>query len=412
MNLATPSLNLPLRFAAGIALALMAGLVMFTLMMAPPMSELGQMTFLLTLTAAGSTVAGYVAYRLGWFNQARSLRWSILGSCALSAVLTFFNVWLAARQMFASEHDLALATILLVFAGGIAMALGYFFAEALTGRIRQVAHAAQAVAHGQLQARVPINGNDEMAALAHTFNGMAAQLEVAARRQRELDTLRRDLIAWVSHDLQTPLASVRAIVEALADGVVDDAATQQRYLRTAQKDIQALSALIDDLFQMAQLDAGGLKLDKAEGCLGDLISDTLESFRELAARQGVTLTGHFAPEVDPVQMDTQHIGRVLANLVRNALQHTPSGGAVEVTATRTANHVQVHVKDTGDGIPAEDLPNVFERFYRSEKSRSRATGGAGLGLAIAKGIVEAHGGHITVESAPGHGTIFAFTLPG
>lgn len=411
MNIPAASPNLPLRFAAGIALALMAGLVMFTLMMAPPMSELGQMTFLLSLTAAASTVAGYVAYRLGWFNQAPSLRWSILGSCALSAVLTFFNVWLAARQMFASEHDLALATILLVFAGGIAMALGYFFAEALTGRIRQVAHAAEEVAHGKLHTRAPVNGNDEMAALARTFNGMAAQLEVAARRQHELDVLRRDLIAWVSHDLQTPLASVRAIVEALADGVVDDAATQQRYLRTAQKDIQALSLLIDDLFQMAQLDAGGLKLDKAEGCLGDLISDTLESFRELAARQAVNLTGHFAPDVDPVQMDTQRIGRVLANLVRNALQYTPSGGTVEVTATRTANQVLVKVQDTGEGIPPEDVPNVFERFYRSEKSRSRATGGAGLGLAIAKGIVEAHGGQITVQSTVGKGTAFVFTLP-
>jgi two-component system OmpR family sensor kinase/two-component system sensor histidine kinase BaeS len=142
-----------------------------------------------------------------------------------------------------------------------------------------------------------------------------------------------------------------------------------------------------------------------------LISDTLESFRELAARQAVNLTGHFTPDVDPVQMDTQRIGRVLANLVRNALQHTPSGGTVEVTATRTANQVLVRVQDTGEGIPPEDLPNVFERFFRSEKSRSRATGGAGLGLAIAKGIVEAHSGQITVQSTVGKGTAFVFMLP-
>jgi len=412
MNLATSPTSLPLRFAAGIIVTLMTGLALFVLMMTPPMNELGQMTFLLSLTAAGSTVAGYAAYRLGWFNQAPSLRWSILGNCALSVVFTFFNVWLAAQQMFVSEHDLLLATILLVFAGGIAISLGYFFAEALAGRIRQVARAAEEVAHGHLHTRAPTSGRDEVAALANTFNTMAAQLEVAARRQHELDVLRRDLIAWVSHDLQTPLASVRAIVEALADGMVEDAATQQRYLRTAQKDIQALSLLIDDLFQMAQLDAGGLKLDQAESCLGDLISDTLESFRELAARQSITLTGHFAPNVDPVQMDTQRIGRVLANLLHNALQHTPSGGVVEVSATRAHGHVRVQVKDTGEGIPAEDLPNVFEQFYRSEKSRSRATGGAGLGLAIAKGIVEAHGGRITVESEAGKGAAFTFVWPG
>jgi signal transduction histidine kinase len=240
---------------------------------------------------------------------------------------------------------------------------------------------------------------------------MADQLQKADASQRELENLRRDLIAWVSHDLHTPLASIRAILEALADGVVEDPETVQRYLRTAQKDIGALSLLIDDLFQMAKLDAGGLPLELGMNSISDLISDTLESFSELAARQEVSLTGEVEPGVDPLWMDTQRIGRVLNNLIGNALRHTPKGGSIRVHAAPVPDGTRVEVTDSGEGIRPEDLPYVFERFYRGEKSRNRATGGAGLGLAIARGIIEAHGGRIAVESQPGQFTRFYFILP-
>jgi signal transduction histidine kinase len=169
--------------------------------------------------------------------------------------------------------------------------------------------------------------------------------------------------------------------------------------------------LIDDLFQMAQLDTGGIPLDRAASSLSDLISDTLESFSELALRQGVKLEGSVDGDVDPVMMDTQRIGRVLNNLIGNALRHTPALGQVNVRARRTALGVEVSVSDTGEGIRAEDLPHVFESFYRGEKSRSRSTGGAGLGLAISRGIVQAHGGEINVQSKAGHGSQFTFFLP-
>ena len=211
--------------------------------------------------------------------------------------------------------------------------------------------------------------------------------------------------------MQTPLASIRAILEALGDGVVDDPQAVKRYLQIAQRDVRSLSFLIDDLFQMAQLDAGGLQLDLTPGSLSDLISDTLESFSALAAAQGLTLEGSAEPDVDPVRMDTPRIGRVLNNLVGNALRHTPAGGRVEVRARRNGAQVEVVVADTGEGIRPEDLPHVFERFYRGEKSRSRATGGAGLGLAIARGIIQAHGGEIRLESSPSTGTRFTFSLP-
>ena len=215
------------------------------------------------------------------------------------------------------------------------------------------------------------------------------------RKQRELDTLRRNLIAWAGHDLRTPLASVRAIVEALADGVVEDDATRTRYLQTAQRDIGALALLIDDLFEMAQIDAGGLTLDIQANAMTDLISDTLESFSGLAAEKEIALDGAVQPGVDPVQCDARQISRVLTNLVGNALRHTPAGGHVFVRALPADGDVLVEVRDSGEGIPAEDLPHIFQQFYRAEKSRSRAGGGAGLGLAIAKGLVEAHGGSVT-----------------
>jgi signal transduction histidine kinase len=240
---------------------------------------------------------------------------------------------------------------------------------------------------------------------------MAEQLQTADQKQRELETLRRDLIAWVGHDLQTPLTSMRAILEALSDGVVEEPEMVRRYLLTAQRDVMSLSALIDDLFQMSQLDAGGFPLDRADASLSDLISDTLESFSHLALQHEVKLEGQVNSNVDPVFMDTQAIGRVFNNLISNALRHTPRGGEIKVNARRTGSGVEVTVSDTGEGIRPQDIPHIFERFYRGEKSRNRGTGGAGLGLAIARGILQAHGGDIQVESEVGQGTRFTFHIP-
>jgi signal transduction histidine kinase len=398
-------------FITGVLLIVILSLGVFYFLMAPPLNDLRLMAMFLGITALISALVGYGAYKLGWLDLSPTLRWTLLGGYALSSLLTFFNVWFSAQMMFASQHDLLLAIVLLIFASGMAMALGYFLSSTITNRIYTLKDAAEKLAGGDLRTRVAANGRDEVSALAHTFNQMAGQLEAADKKQRELERMRADLIAWVGHDLQTPLASVRAILEALEDGVVDDPQTIKRYLGTAQRDVRSLSALIDDLFQMAQLDTGGIPLDRAESSLSDLISDTLESFSELALRQGVKLAGSVDSNVDPVIMDTQRIGRVLNNLIGNALRHTPADGRVDVHVQRTESGVQVSVADTGEGIRAEDRSHVFESFYRGEKSRSRSTGGAGLGLAISRGIVRAHGGEITLESRSGQGSLFTFTLP-
>ena len=403
--------NLTARFVSGILFIVVLSLGVFYFLMAPPLNDLRLMALFLGITALVSALVGYGAYKLGWLNLSPTVRWSLLDGYALSSLLTFFNVWFSAQMMFASQHDLLLAVVLLVFASGMAMMLGYFISSTITNRINMLKIAAEKLAEGDLQTRVSASGRDEIAALANTFNQMAEQLETVDKKQRELERLRADLIAWVGHDLQTPLASVRAILEALEDGVVDDPQTVKRYLGTAQRDVRSLSVLIDDLFQMAQLDTGGFPLDRAQSSLSDLISDTLESFSELALRQGVKLEGSVDSNVDPVIMDTQRIGRVLNNLIGNAIRHTPAAGRVDVRVMRTSSGVEVCVSDTGEGIRADDLPHIFESFYRGEKSRSRSTGGAGLGLAISRGIVHAHGGRITVQSESGRGSQFMFNLP-
>ncbi len=372
--------------------------------------------FLLYMGGSGSVgiFLTYLAYRVGLLHRMRSLRYILVLTCALTILLFLMNVWVTARLMFISEHDFGVVSTLLVFAAGTALGIGYFISDALTDRISGVAEGAKRLGGGDLSARVPVRGNDELAALAEAFNRMATRLQTLDEEKRALEQTRRDLIAWVSHDLRTPLASMRAVVEALLDGVVDDRETTRRYLTTAHGEIQNMNRLIDDLFELAQMDAGHLDLHQESTSLNDLISDTLSSMQAMAARRGVRLAGDVGQGVDPLLVDPEKIQRVLANLLGNAIRHTPPGGEVSLRAMLAGDFVRVDVRDTGDGISAEDLPRVFERFYRGEQARGRdrdGARGAGLGLAIAHGLVQAHGGRITVESEPGKGTLFSFTLP-
>lgn len=401
----------PLLFAGGVALALALALAIFFGIARPPMGDLAALAGMLSIAAVASIALGYGAFRLGWLDQSPTLRWMLLGGYALANVLAFVSVWTTALLMFVNQHDLALATVLLLFAGGIALSLGYLLSVSLIGRIAQLNRAAQEIAQGHLDTRVPIRGRDELAQLAQAFNRMAAQLERAEEQQRELDALRRELVTWVGHDLRTPLTSIRVVVEALADGVVEDPATVERYLQTAQHQIYALSRLLDDLFDIVQIDVDGMTLELCSSSIRDLISDNLESFSALAVHKGVELEGSIDADVGLVSMDVSKVERVLANLVQNAIQNTPEGGSVHVSASATGEGVQIQVRDTGQGIEAEVLPRVFERSYRGEEGRRRRADSTGLGLAIAKGIVEAHGGDIGIESAIGEGTRVWFTLP-
>jgi signal transduction histidine kinase len=410
-KLTPPTSHLSLRFAASVLLAIAITLGLFYLIMQPRQIDLGLMALFLTITSLITLIAGYLAYRLDLISRAPSLRWALLATYILSSALTFLNVWITARLMFVNQHDLILATILLLFATGIAVALGSFFSETLGRRIHALNQTVREISEKGLDVRAEVDGRDEIAELASSFNEMASKLDAAAQRQQELEDYRRDLVAWVGHDLQTPLASMRAIIEALADDMVQDSETRNRYLLTAKREIQALSGLIDDLFQLAQLDAGGIELFRESNSLSDLISDTVESFSAIASEKQITLSGEAHRDVDPVLMDARRIGRVLDNLVGNAIHHTTGGGTISLIARRTDQEIEVEVRDTGEGLDPEDIPYLFDRFYRGDKSRNRATGGVGLGLAIAKGFVEAHQGTIYAKTNPEGGARFIFTLP-
>ncbi len=369
------------------------------------------MTVVLSVTAVISLIIVYLAYRLGWIQRSKRLLVTMLSGYGLTMFFVIMTIGLIAKIMFMNVQDAVLTGILLLFASGLVMSFGFLLSQTLTDRMEELTQAADEIAQGNLAMRVPVTGNDELSRLANTFNDMAIQLDHMDIRQREMRRIRNESLAWIGHDLRTPLTSIRAILEALADRVVEDPDTVQRYLATAQKDVRFLSQLIDDLFDMSQMDAGGMKLDCQDNFLSDLISDTIESFTELAFQQGIILEGSIEPGTDPVYLDAKLIGRVLANLTSNALRHTPPGGTVTISAIRVGKKVQVEVVDNGDGIKAEDIPFIFESFFRGDKSRNRQTGGTGLGLAISRGIVELHGGQIRAESLEGIGTRMIFLLP-
>lgn len=392
-----------------VALALVA-LLMWQLMEAP-MTEIATLVSALALTSVISLGLGYWLYRRGW-ARSPSLMLTLLLTYVWAAVLTLFNVWVMSEQMFVSPHDLTLSIVLLLFAVIIATTFGVFAAASITDSLRQLDQTAKALAEGDLQARTAVTGRDEVARVAYSFNEMAMQLQTAERERDKLDALRREFIAWTSHDLRTPLTSIRAMVEALHDGVVSDPEMTRRYYRTIRNDVMAMNKLIDDFFELAQLDADGLVLDLSYHSLRDLVSDTLESFQALAQQRNIELVGDMGVGIDPVHLNAEKMGRVLANLVSNALRYTPDGGQVALLVQRTAAGVEVQVCDTGPGFNPEDLERVFEKFYRGEQARSRATGGAGLGLAIAAGIVAAHDGRIWAANREEEGACVGFVLPG
>jgi signal transduction histidine kinase len=379
--------------------------------MRPPMPDLRALSVFMGLTGLGSAVIGFLAVQMGWWRRLGSLTLAFTLGYVVAGVLTLLNVWVTAQLMFINQHDLALGLILLIFASGVSAAFGYFLSGAITQKLKDLAFGAGKISQGDFSTRVPVEGRDEVAHLSAAFNEMAMQLEKMSEESKALDEARRNLVAWASHDLRTPLASLRAMIDALADGVAADPDTAARYLRQSQTEITRMASLISDLFDLAQLDAGHMPFEYESSSLGDLISDTLAAFTARAQVQSITLTGSAGTGVDPVMMAPDKISRVLQNLVDNALRYTPTDGTITISAARDGENVHVTVRDTGSGISAEDLPHVFDRFYRGEKSRSRAGGGAGLGLAIARRVVQAHGGEMWVDTTSGQGTSMHFTLP-
>jgi len=254
---------------------------------------------------------------------------------------------------------------------------------------------------GDYGARVRTTSVDEVGQLAQAFNRMSAELD-------QLERLRRDLVANVSHELKTPISALRAHLENLLDGVErPDPETLQVML--AQSD--RLGRLVDQLLDLSRLESGDVPLQREQVALAPLVSEVLSEIEVARADRGVALERRLAEDLPPVFADRERIHQVLFNLLDNAVRFTPDGGSVTVSAERHDGAVDVHVADTGSGIAPEHLPRLFERFYRVDPARSKKEGGTGIGLAIARSVVEAHGGRIWAESSPGQGSVFTFELP-
>lgn len=363
----------------------------------------------LAIGAAVSLVVALLLYFASLYFSP-SLRLTFLFICIIVAALTITNGLVAAQQMFTDTVVLIDTTILLLFTTIVAGTFGMGGFLRVSNGLSQLMHLAHRVASGDYHSRVTVDGRDELAQLGTSFNEMASQLELAAQEREDLAKMRRDLTAWVSHDLRTPLTSMRAMVEALNDGLVEDPEQVKRYYRLILADVQGMNRLINDLFEMARLDAGGMQVVMEDDSLSDLISDNIGMFHALANQRNITLAGNISPDLDPVRMNARKIGRVLANLLSNALKYTPDNGTITINAWREDKNVFVSVQDSGTGFVEKDLPLLFEQFYRGEGARSRSGGSsAGLGLSIARGIVEAHGGEISAEN--NNGARITFTLP-
>lgn len=347
------------------------------------------------LLVAAATLATALAVALA-LRRLPTLRLQLVGLGLLGAALPVGAVLLSGLVMLDPDYHLPVVAI------GGSVGLSAFVAALVVGRpvlraAEQLRGASTTLAGGDLTARAPMAGPAELADAATAFNEMARSLA-------QLFDSRRELVAWASHDLRTPLANMRAMLEAIEDGLADPT----DYLPALRDQVLALSSLVDDLFELARIDSGTLTFELRRAELGGIVRSCVRGVEAEARARGVNVVAELDGEVE-ARCNPDQVQRVLRNLLANALRHTPSDGSIAVLVRPQRDEVYVSVEDSGEGLSPEALRRMFERFWRSDPARSAR--GAGLGLAIARGLVEAHGGRIWAENRPGGGARVSFTLP-
>jgi len=300
-----------------------------------------------------------------------------------------------------AEHALRSFLMAGLIVGAGSLIVGLILSRGMSRPLMDLTKATRAVARGDLSTRVPVRHQGEVRELTIAFNAMTEELARA-------DELRRSMTADVAHELRTPLSVIQGKLEGVLDGVYP---ATPAHLEPILEETKVLTHLVEDLRLLALAEAGQLALERRAMDIGDLLRDAQVNFGPQAADRGVTLALDVPSKLPSVMADWRRIAQVLGNLLTNALRHTPQGGCVTLSARPGDGTVEVTVTDTGVGIPPDELPYIFERFWRGERSRSRTGGGTGLGLAIARQLVEMHGGTIRVTSAPGEGSQFRFMLP-
>ncbi|MFD8996724.1 sensor histidine kinase [Streptomyces abikoensis] len=358
------------------------------------------------LGAAAAGLLGALALRA---LRHRSVTVSLAVVAAVSVTAMLAGTLAVARAMFLSAHDLTVVTTVCAMAAVVSLATALLLGRWVVARSADLTRAARSFGEGGTFAAPGGGATAELDALSRELAATSARLAESRERERALDASRRELVAWISHDLRTPLAGLRAMSEALEDGVAEDPARYHRQIRT---EVDRLNTMVGDLFELSRIHAGALPLRPSRVSVYDLVDEALAGAGPLAREQGVKLVGNGdgnGVAAVPVEVDGKEMTRVLGNLLVNAIRRTPPDGTVVVAARREADAVVVSVTDGCGGIPEEDLPRVFETGWRGSAARTRP-GGAGLGLAIVRGIVEAHAGRASVHNVPG-GCRFEVTLP-
>ena len=332
----------------------------------------------------------------------------LLVIAVVATVVCLVNLGVLAQFMFVSNHDATVVGMLLVYSMGAGMGAAVALARASSTAVDRLVMTARSLGEGQLEARVgSLNAGAELDALGRTLDEMAERLQQATARERELESARRDLVTAVSHDLRTPLASLRAMIEAVHEGIVGDPPTLRRYVAEMRRAIESLTVLVDDLFELVQLDAGAIEAETRRAKVDDVVRSALAACRTQAVQKGLVVRTRLSGTEG--SLCSPRMVRVVQSLVQNAIRHTPSDGTVTIEASEGPRGLELTVEDTGEGIAPEVLERVFEPFWRGDPAR--AGPGSGLGLAVAKRIVDRLGGRIDAQSEPARGSRFAVLVP-
>jgi signal transduction histidine kinase len=361
------------------------------------------------LTAGLGAPALIGAHALAERRRFSSLRRQFALSAGVTVGVILITVLAASQLMFVSEHDALLVSAIVLAAGLVALRVGDLVAGGVARDVAGTSAALEAVGRGERDLRIRSAARDEIGELARAADTMAEQLAEGERARDAAETARRELVAAVSHDLRTPMAALRLLVEVIEDDDLDEA-TRRRYLATMRTHIDSLSAMIEDLFELSRIEAGQIEWSMRQVELSLLVDETVAAMRPEARARRVEVRSELDEPHLSARANPEKIQRVLFNLLRNAIRHTPADGSVTVRAEAGLEAVLIEVADTGEGIPPEAGDQVFEPFYRGPREAARDSEGAGLGLAICRAIVETHGGRIWIGPSD-QGTRVRFSLP-
>jgi signal transduction histidine kinase len=375
---------------------------------------LGPAHMLIVLGVLGG-VGGLTAAGTEWVIRARSQGRSGPLSRQLGIVIAvviaplLVTLVILGLMMFVSDKDAALVAVIVVLSGLLGITAAARLSHALTRDVGTIRDGLLAVGQGERRSDLRASAATELRELADSANAMIERLvtEEAARDQSE--TARRNLVAAASHDLRTPITSLKLLAAAIDDELVDGQ-IRRDYVRRMLTHIEALSALIDDLFELSRLEAGDINWSLEQVAVGQLVSETVDAMRVHADARGISVTADLPAHLAPAKGNPEKLQRVLFNLIQNAIRHSPADGTVVVRAESLSDMIEVEVEDLGDGIPAAERELVFEAFYRGGTNAPRPTNGAGLGLAVARAIVDAHGGEIWLPNTQ-MGTRVRFSIP-